>query len=148
VRVRPAEARDFQAVTTLLEELGREHVTPQTREAAHAVFCAQLDDPGAAPLVVEDDTGVVIACCSLHFRPRLNHAMPDAWIPDLIVTASARRMGAARSLLEESERRARDRGCWQLTLESGHQRKEAHVLYKTFGMNEEGYYFSKRLTKH
>jgi GNAT superfamily N-acetyltransferase len=148
VNVRAAQPRDFEAVTTLLEELGREHVTPDTREAAHAVFTAQIEDPEACPLVVEDTTGIVVACCSLHFRPRLNRPTPDAWIPDLIVTAAARRRGAARALLDEAERRARDRGCWQLTLESGHQRKEAHVLYEAFGMSQEGYYFSKQLTEH
>lgn len=144
MRVRRAEPGDFGSVTALLEELGRAKVTAQTREAARQVFEAQLAEPGAGPLVVEDG-GELIACCSLHFRPRLNRPTPDAWIPDLIVTAQARRRGAARALLEEAERRARERGCWALTLESGYARKEAHVLYEAFGMTNEGYYFGKPL---
>ena len=145
MNVRRAEPRDFGAVTALLEELGRAKVTAGTRVEAHAVFLAQLDEPGAGPLVVEDG-GELIACCSFHFRPRLNRATPDAWIPDLIVTASARRRGAGRALLEEAERLARERGCWALTLESGYQRHDAHLLYEAFGMENEGYYFGKALS--
>lgn len=144
MRVRRAEPGDFGSVTALLEELGRAKVTAQTREAARQVFEGQLEEAGAGPLVIEDG-GELIACCSLHFRPRLNRPTPDAWIPDLIVTAQARRQGAARALLEEAERRARERGCWALTLESGYARKEAHVLYEAFGMTNEGYYFGKPL---
>ena len=145
MRVRRAAPGDFGSVTALLEELGRAKVTAQTREAARQVFEAQLEEPGAGPLVVEG-AGELIACCSLHFRPRLNRATPDAWIPDLIVTAGARRRGAARALLEEAERRARERGCWALTLESGYAREEAHVLYEAFGMTKDGYYFGKPLS--
>ena len=145
MRPRRAEPRDFEAVTSLLEELGRAEVTAATREEARRVFLAQLEEPGAGPLVVEDG-GEPIACCSLHFRPRLNRDTPDAWIPDLIVTESARGRGAARALLEEAERRARERGCWALTLESGYERRDAHRLYAAFGMENQGYYFGKPLS--
>jgi GNAT superfamily N-acetyltransferase len=143
--VRRAALEDFEAVTRLLEELGRAVVGPETEEACRAVYMEQVEGVEAAPLVVEDDDGTVVACCSLHFRPSLNRPNPDAWIPDLVVTESARRRGAGRALLQEAERLARERGCWQLTLESGYRRKEAHVMYEAFGMNNEGYYFSKKL---
>jgi GNAT superfamily N-acetyltransferase len=81
----------------------------------------------------------VVAFCSLH------HSTPDAWVPDLIVTEAARRRGAARMLLEEVERRARVRGCWQLTLESAHFRKEAHQLYRAVGLEDVGLSFHKLL---
>lgn len=143
---RVARAADFEAVTRLLEVLGRDLVTAATEEECRRVFEAQVAESGSGPLVVEDGpAGTVIACCSLHFRPRLNRARPDAWIPDLVVSPDARRRGAARLMLEEAERLARARGCWQLTLESGYPRTEAHQLYEAFGMTNEGYYFGKAL---
>ena len=145
MRVRPAQADDFEVVTALLEELGRKLVTDETRDEVRALYERHLDDEDARHLVVEDDEGV-IAFCSLHFRERLNFPTPDAWIPDLIVTETARRRGAARAMLEEAEHIARDRGCWQLTLESGYTRALAHKLYASHGMTDAGKYFTKPLT--
>jgi GNAT superfamily N-acetyltransferase len=145
VRVRPAQADDFDVVVALLEELGRARVTDETREDVRAVYERHLEAGHAHHLVAEDD-GQVIAFCSLHFRERLNHPTPDAWIPDLIVTESARRRGAARALLREAEGVARERGCWQLTLESGYTRRLAHRLYAAEGMTDAGKYFLKELS--
>ncbi len=145
MNVRQAREDDFERVTELLELLGRAEVSADTRDECRRVFEAQLVGQESAPLVAEDETGTVIACCSLHFRPRLNRPVPDAWIPDLIVDPGARRRGAGRALLAEAERLARNRGCWQLTLESGHQRREAHQMYEAYGMENAGYYFGKPL---
>ena len=95
--------------------------------------------------MAEDDEGRPVGFCSLHFRDRLNYSTPDAWVPDLIVAPAARRHGVARVRLEEAERLARARGCWQLTLESAHFRTDAHHLYLAFGMEDAGKYFRKAL---
>jgi GNAT superfamily N-acetyltransferase len=145
VKVRLAAAQDFEAVAALLEELGRPRVTDETRDGCLAMFERQLGEESAAHLVAEDDDGAVVGFCSLHFRDRLNYATPDAWVPDLIVTESARRRGAGRALLAEAERRARERGCWLLALESAHHRTEAHTFYSAFGMTDAAKAFTKLL---
>ena len=145
VHIRPAVLDDFEAVTVLLEELGRARVTDYTRPRCRELFESHLTDDRAAHLLAEEDGASAIGFCSLHFRDRLNHPTPDAWVPDLIVTASARRRGVARRLLEEADRLARERGCWQLTLESGHTRTAAHVLYGAMGMEDAGKYFTMLL---
>ncbi len=144
--VRLAASGDFEAVTALLEGLGRARVTDATRGTVRGLFEGHLAGPDASHLVAEDEHGV-IAFCSLHFRERLNYPTPDAWIPDLIVTERARRRGAARALLEEAEERALERGCWALTLESGYRRTEAHRLYAAHGMTDMGKYFGKALDR-
>jgi GNAT superfamily N-acetyltransferase len=144
VSVRPASEEDFGTVTALLEELGRAEVTDATRDECRRIFAAHLDDPSASHLVAADGEAV-IGFCSLHFRDRLNFPTPDAWVPDLIVTAHARRRGAARALLREAERLAYERGCWRLTLESGYERVEAHRLYEAVDMEDAGKYFQKFL---
>ena len=142
--VRNAQETDFARVTELLEALGRARVTHDSYALARQVFLNQLEDPNTAHLVAIDG-GVVAGFCSLHFRTRLNHTTPQAWIPDLFVDPETRGRGAAKTLLIEAERLARERGCWQLTLESGYARKEAHEMYAVFGMANEGYYFGKPL---
>jgi GNAT superfamily N-acetyltransferase len=145
VRARLAEGADFDSVTALLEELGRPRVTEETRDACRTMYERHLTDDGTAHLVAEHDDGAVVGFCSLHFRDRLNYTTPEAWVPDLIVTETARRQGAARALLEEAERLARERGCWLLSLESAHHRREAHMLYAAFGMADEAKAFAKPL---
>jgi GNAT superfamily N-acetyltransferase len=145
VRVRPATGDDFDGVTALLEELGRPKVTDDTRADCRSIFERHLEDDRAAHLVAEDGEGAVVGFCSLHFRDRLNYTTPDAWVPDLIVTERARRQGAARALLEEAERRARERDCWVLTLESANWRTGAHQLYAASGMEDVGKSFIKLL---
>ena len=144
ISIRAARGDDFEAVARLLEALGRAPVTDATRAEVEALFRQQVVDPTAHHMVAED-AGEVVAFCSLHFRRRLNFVAEEAWIPDLFVADAARRQGIAMALLEEVERRALARGCGQLTLESGHQRAEAHDLYRRFRMRDAGRYFTKRL---
>jgi GNAT superfamily N-acetyltransferase len=141
--VRPAGPDDFDAVTALLEELGRPRVTD--RETCLQVYARDLGDPEAAHLLAEDDDGRIVGFCSLHFRSRLNQVSRQAWVPDLIVTEAARSKKVGRALLSEAEKRARERGCHELALESAHWRKDAHRFYHAFGLADDGLYFGKRL---
>jgi GNAT superfamily N-acetyltransferase len=140
--IRPARPDDFDAVTALLELLERAEVTDAAREGARDIWDRQLDDPDTEHLVAEEG-GQVVGFCSLHFRERLNYTTPQAWAPDLIVAERARQRGIGRALLEEAERLAAERNCWNLTLESGYKRAEAHHLYRSFGMTDAGKFFGK-----
>jgi len=144
MRIRAARGDDYEQVTQLLEELGRPHVSAGLRPDCFAIFESQVIAPDAHHIVCEDDEGHVVGFCSIHFRGRLNHPTQEAWIPDLIVTESSRMRGIGRALLEEAERRARERGCHTLVLESGYQRAEAHHLYRRFQMRDAGKQFAKR----
>jgi ribosomal protein S18 acetylase RimI-like enzyme len=145
MNIRAARRDDFEAVVRLLEELGRPVVGAGEAPDARAVYDEQVVDPNAHHMVAEGEGGELVAFCSMHFRTRLNWPSPEAWMPDLIVTETARRAGIARALLDEAQRRARERGCHSLTLESGYRRAEAHHLYRQFGMRDSGKQFYKAL---
>jgi GNAT superfamily N-acetyltransferase len=145
MRIRAARRDDYGAVTRLLEELGRPTAAGEAEADCRAIWDDQVVDPDSHHLVAEGDSGVV-AFCSLHFRMRLNRPTPEAWIPDLVVADSARRAGIGLALLEEVQRRARDRGCHAIALECGYNRAEAHHLYRTFRMRDQGKFFRKELT--
>jgi GNAT superfamily N-acetyltransferase len=145
MNVRSAEPRDFDSVTRLLEELGRATVTDETRDRCREIYASQVSDPTADHLVAENDDGEIVGFCSLHFRNRLNHPTPQAWVPDLIISDSLRRTGIGQALLDHAEQRAIDRGCWEITLESAHHRREAHRFYAAFGMRDAGLFFRKLL---
>lgn len=143
MQVRSVTVEDFRAVTALLAELGRPE--PADEAACRSGFEADVADPEADHLLAVADDGEPLGFCSLHYRRRLNHPTTEAWIPDLVVTVRARGAGAGRALLEEAERRARDRGCHRLALESGYQRTRAHDVYVAAGMDDGGKFFTKEL---
>jgi GNAT superfamily N-acetyltransferase len=142
--VRSAQETDFVRVAELLEALGRPRIAHDGYARARQLYLDQLADPNAAHLVVVDG-GVVVGFCSLHFRTRLNRAAPQAWIPDLFVDPASRGRGAAKTLLIAAEKEARDRGCYELALESSYDRSEAHLLYSAAGMQDAGKFFRKAL---
>jgi len=144
IHVRLAEREDFQSVSGLLAELGRPAVTAETTGAAQAVYERHVADPETASLVAEIN-GELIGFVSLHFRERLNCVHRQAWIPDLIVTASARGQKAGRALLEAAFAVAVERGCDRVMLESGYTRAVAHQLYGAAGMSNDGYFFTRHL---
>jgi GNAT superfamily N-acetyltransferase len=146
MNVRPAQEEDFGTITRLLEELGRPTVTLRTRAECKAVFAEQLADPNAEHLVAVTDRDMIVGFCSLHFRSRLNQPDPQAWIPDLIVDSARRGRGVARLLLAAVEERARERGCFEVTVESNsYARNEADLLYAGAGMTDNGKSFRKAL---
>ena len=144
LRVRRAAVRDFEVVTQLLAELGRPAPAAEARGQVRGTYERHLARPEIASLVAEVE-GAVVGFCSLEFRDRLNHATPEAWIPDLIVTHGSRRRGVARALLDAAFREAADRKAHRITLESGHQRTEAHLLYIAAGMTDAGKFFTRAL---
>lgn len=139
--IRPAAVHDFEAVAALLTELGRLTLTEDMRDAARAVYERHVGRTDTHSLVAEAD-GEVVGFVSLEFRERLNRTTPQAWIPDLIVTESARGTGAGGALLRAAFAIARERGCHEVTLESGYARTVAHQVYERVGMKNLGYFFA------
>ena len=146
LNIRRAMPADFPRVAALLAELGRPALTAETADAAQAVYERHLAGPWTASLVAESD-GTIVGFLSLVFRDHLNFVHPQGWIPDLIVTESARGQGAARALLERAFAEAKAHGCDRVRLESGYQRTAAHKAYESVGMSNGGYFFTKALTQ-
>ena len=142
IQVRPITSDDFLRVAALLAELGRPVLTPETSDAVQAVYERHNANPQTASLVAEVN-GQIVGFLSLVFREHLNFIHPQGWIPDLIVTESARGQGAARALLEQAFTQAKQHGCDWVRLESGYTRTVAHQAYEAVGMTNGGYYFTK-----
>ena len=145
MQVRDARDGDWPAVSALLAELGRPDVRGAGDEADHeARFRDYLARDDTVALVAEAD-GEVIGFVDLEFRQRLNFATPQAWIPDLVVAERARGTGAGRALLDEAERRSRERGCWGMSLESANWRESSHAFYEHVGWADTGKAFTRPL---
>jgi GNAT superfamily N-acetyltransferase len=141
--VREARPEDFEAVTALLEELGRPKSLGTPEEPAlRERFGDWLRAPDRFIFVAEED-GVVIGMIDMALIARPNFVQPHAWVPDLIVTENARSRGLGAALLSRAAEVAEELGAFSVALESAHWRTRAHEFYLRQGMADAARHFIK-----
>jgi GNAT superfamily N-acetyltransferase len=132
---------DVARLFTLLREL-RPHIAEEAELVAR-VQRQRATERGWQLAYVEQD-GVPVAAASCRILEHL------AWgkvlyVDDLICAESHRGTGAANSLMEWMEVRARAEDCTQLQLDSGTQRIRAHHFYFRRGLSITSFHFGKKL---
>ncbi|HEX9610142.1 MAG TPA: GNAT family N-acetyltransferase [Candidatus Limnocylindria bacterium] len=139
VEIRPIrdEDADFEASTRLLAELGRPSPREEQLPALRRTYAAHVARADTGSMLAFLD-GTAVGFVSLEFRQPFFLAAPQAWIPDLVITESARgrRIGAA--LLDAAFEESIRRGAYAVALESGSHRAVAHRLYDMAGMVDVG----------
>ncbi|MEO7396800.1 MAG: GNAT family N-acetyltransferase [Candidatus Limnocylindria bacterium] len=132
---------DFEAVTRLLAELGRPSPAEERLPALRRTYAAHVarEDTGSLLATLEDRP---VGFVSLEMRHPFFTTAPQAWIPDLIVTESARGRDIGAALLDAAFAESIRRGAYAAALESGHQRAVAHRLYESAGMADVGSFFT------
>ena len=138
IAVREARLEDAGDVETLLEILDAYARGPSGQNAPLSSIARQnlgpglRDHPNAFVLFgVLNGRVVGIAVCIWSFSTFAGQ--PSVNLHDLSVLPDAQRMGVGTALLEELERRARDRGCAKMTLEVHDTNEAAKRLYARYG---------------
>lgn len=90
---------------------------------------------GLEVLVAEAD-GQVVGMVALSFSQTLTG--PRAWIDDIAVEPSHRRQGIGAALLEAAVRRARQRDCAYLLVDTAKGNPPARAFYQAYGFEEGG----------
>ena len=139
VSVRPIDDvdDDFEAVTRLLAELGRPAPTEEKLPALRRTYAQHVARSDTGSLLAELN-GEPVGFISLEFRQPFFTLVPQAWIPDLVVTEAARGRHIGAALLDAAFDEGLRRGACAAALESGHQRAVAHRLYAAAGMADVG----------
>jgi len=128
---------DFEAVTKLLAELGRPAPSEERMPAVRRTYAQHVARRDTGSLLAVLD-GVSVGVISLEFRQPFFTLAPQAWVPDLVVTESARGRDLGAALLDAALEEAQRRGAYAAALESGQQRAVAHRLYAAAGMGDVG----------
>jgi len=128
---------DFEATTRLLAELGRPAPSEERLPVLRRTYGQHIASPDAASMIARLG-GRPVGFISLEFRHPFFTTAPQAWIPDLVVTESARGRDIGAALLDAAFAEAIRRGAYAAALESGHQRQVAHRLYTAAGMADVG----------
>jgi ribosomal protein S18 acetylase RimI-like enzyme len=139
IEIRPIidDDADFEAVTRLLAELGRPAPSEEKLPALRRTFAEHVRRPTTGSLLALLDRAPV-GFVSLELRQPFFTIAPQAWIPDLVVTESARGRDIGAALLDAALTEAAARRAYAAALESGHQRAVAHRLYLAAGMGDVG----------
>ena len=132
---------DFEATTRLLAELGRPAPSEERLAALRRTYAQHLASPDSGSMLASLD-GQPVGFISLEFRHPFFTTAPQAWIPDLVVTDSARGRDIGAALLDAAFAEAIRRGAYAAALESGHHRQVAHRLYAVAGMADVGSFYT------
>jgi ribosomal protein S18 acetylase RimI-like enzyme len=132
---------DFEATTRLLAELGRPAPSEERLPALRRTYAQHVASPDTGSLLASLD-GQPVGFVSLEFRHPFFTTGPQAWIPDLVVSESARGRDIGAALLDAALAEAIRRDAYAAALESGHHRQVAHRLYAAAGMADVGSFFT------
>jgi GNAT superfamily N-acetyltransferase len=136
VSVRKATKGDTSSILGLLYEMGRP--TPKNK-SKKAYFVRQIAryalEPDKKILVAVLDSQIV-GLVSMVFLHRLNQTKLEMYIPELVVSKKYHRRGIGKSLIDACIKIAKKKKCYRIRLESGYQRKKAHIFYKRLGFKQ------------
>jgi ribosomal protein S18 acetylase RimI-like enzyme len=142
IRIREASSADAGCVAALLSELGYPTVEGQARERLERL----LAEASTRVLVAEGAMpGEVIGLSAVRAETLLEHDRPAARLLALVVAEKHRRRGVARALVEATEEKATELGCFRIVLTSAEHRDDARAFYLAAGYEQTGRRFAKEL---
>lgn len=62
-------------------------------------------------------------------------------IDDVVVKTDLQGQGIGKTMINFAIQRARDLGCYKISLTSGQKRTDAHIFYEKLGLRKHGYTF-------
>lgn len=128
-RVVVADPEIVAAVRRLLPQLSDTAPPPEAYDLESIVT-----SPATTMLIARDDDRSIVGMLTLALF-RLPSGV-RAWIEDVVVDESARRLGAGRTLVEAALSLAADAGAEKVDLTSRPSRDSARRLYETMGFEE------------
>ena len=142
--VRPAETRDIPALLALLVQVNRVHsegrpdlFKPETKYGAEGLR-AVIANPDTPVFVYEDEAGRVLGhgfCVMQHAGGRLMAEHSTLYIDDICVDENARGLGVGRALCEHILAYAREKGCYNVTLNVWNCNPGAMAFYDRLGFS-------------
>ena len=138
-----AKEEDIPRILELYDELALPPVQSRPEgypitDKYRRVFSDILDSP-AQQLLVAEEKGRVIGTLVLITVPSLGHVgSPWMGIENVVVTATGRRLGAGKLMMDYAEAAAKKASCYKIQLISDNRRVEAHKFYEALGYASTG----------
>lgn len=115
---------------------------PHLEEASFLDLIREMIQEGYQLLFIEGDNGYAVAAIGFRYL-QFTYNGKHFYIDDLSTLPEARGKGYGGALLDHVFDLARQKGYGVVTLDSGHQRFDAHRLYLNKGFTIASHHFSK-----
>jgi len=133
-RIRDATEADLPAIVALMRQLGYPDEARAPTDAHRRALTQIQATPGQRLLVMEDETGRVVATAQLMILPNLSlHALPRAIVENVCVDARERGHGYGARLVRYCVEQARAAGCFKIALTTNLRRHDAHRFWEAQG---------------
>jgi putative acetyltransferase len=126
------ESPNQPEVLQLIEELDAFQKPLYPAESHHGIDLIALSEPNVLFAVARDAHGQAVACGAIVIEAAYGE------IKRMYTSPTHRGKGLARGLLEFLESKAKEHGCSQFALETGHLQPEAIALYARCGYQRSG----------
>lgn len=136
IKIRKAKEKDIGEILNLLYQLQRPKPKTTSENMAFRKRILQYLDEKDKEIIVAEQNSRIIGLVSIMLLPRLNRTKLELYIPELVISEDHRGLGVGKSLMESCVNMARKKKCFRIRLESGNQRKGAHLFYKRIGFEQ------------
>ena len=148
--VRDARPTELPRLLTLFQQLSEGGAQPEDHVRAvsqrHRAALAELLGDPRCHLIVLEAGRQVRGCCVLYVLPNLSHGgAPFGLVENVIVDEPDRGRGYGKLLMAEVVRRAKEAGCYKVTLTSNLRRAAAHRFYERLGFQHTHKGFTRHL---
>jgi ribosomal protein S18 acetylase RimI-like enzyme len=139
--IRPATAADLPAVLALYGQPDMDDGNVLSIPDAERLFARFATYPDYTLYVTEDGPRIV-GTFALLVMDNLGHlGAPSAVVEDVMVAPDQQGNGVGQRMMGFAIDRARQKGCYKLTLSSNLKRERAHAFYDKLGFERHGYSF-------
>lgn len=145
VKIRKANKKDIDEILNLLYQLQRPKPKTIPENMAFRKRILQYLDEKDKEIIIAEQSPKIIGLVSIMLLPRLNRTKLELYIPELVVLEDHRGLGVGKSLMESCVNTARKKKCFRIRLESGNQRKGAHLFYKKIGFEQSALSYTRTI---
>jgi GNAT superfamily N-acetyltransferase len=128
---------DAANLVALLQEIMAEHsvVSPE-RDRLLEALDSVLAAGGQHRFLLAETLQGIVGMCAMLFSMSTWSAAITCELQDVVVTATARRHGVGRAIVETAARLAQEEGCRRIVLLAEAWNLEAHAFYRALGFSE------------
>ncbi len=131
IKIRKAQAGDFNQVLKLLEQLNPDD--PKSLGTHEAVYNRIINTRGL-DIIIASKSNEIIGCIYLNIIPNLTRgARPYALIENVVTDQNHRRQGIGKKMMKNVIDRAWREDCYKIMLLTGRCDKSTHSFYRSCG---------------